>query len=614
NDYSGSTHGLAFGKDGRLYLSLTTQNKVVEINPLDGAEMRDVAAVTTPIAIATDPLTGDLFVSSVNSTQFLTRIADPAGAAPTASNYAGGFSDLDGITVAQDGTLYVADRGANPNIIKVAGTADCTTPPCLKTPLVEVPNADGIGLAANPDPSVQPFIIVNRTDGQITKVDLSVDPPALSTVLTNGSRGDFVTVGLDGCLYATQTDRVLKITLADNTCDLAPSSPVLPVTVGVTPAGAGTVVSEPAGIDCGAMCTANFTNGGSVMLTATSADGFKFDGWSEDCANQGAACTLTVSAPRSATAHFLEAVAPQTTAAVTPAPNAAGWNRGDVKVDLNATDGPTPGASGIQFVDATREGAESGTNQAEDDDHLSVPVVAEGVTTLSYRSTDWVDNVESPHSLTVKIDRTAPTVSFAGLPADAKPQVGDTLLAAFSCGDPGAAASGVATCAGSTGAGRPLDTSSAGARTLTVDATDVAGNAKKATYGYTVIEKPAPPPAPTPTPAPAATPTPAPAAPAFGEVAVLPSVKRCVSRRSFRIRLRTIKGGFVVKATVFVNKKRVKVVRGSRLTAPVNLRGLPRGAFSVKIVLSAADGRSVSGTRRYHTCVSKRKSRRPPPV
>jgi hypothetical protein len=56
------------------------------------------------------------------------------------------------------------------------------------------------------------------------------------------------------------------------------------------------------------------------------------------------------------------------------------------------------------------------------------------------------------------------------------------------------------------------------------------------------------------------------------------------------------------------------VVRGSRLTAPVNLRGLPRGAFSVKIVLAAADGRTVTGTRRYHTCVSKRTTKRAPPV
>jgi hypothetical protein len=38
----------------------------------------------------------------------------------------------------------------------------------------------------------------------------------------------------------------------------------------------------------------------------------------------------------------------------------------------------------------------------------------------------------------------------------------------------------------------------------------------------------------------------------------------------------------------------------------VNLRGLPKGRFTVKIVAHAADGRVVTGKRTYHTCASKR--------
>ncbi len=81
--------------------------------------------------------------------------------------------------------------------------------------------------------------------------------------------------------------------------------------------------------------------------------------------------------------------------------------------------------------------------------------------------------------------------------------------------------------------------------------------------------------------------------------------RSCVSRRSFRIRLRN-RGQKVVKATVFVNGKRVKVLRGKRLTSRVNLKGLPKGRFTVRIKLKLANGKTISGVRRYRTCTKAR--------
>ena len=43
--------------------------------------------------------------------------------------------------------------------------------------------------------------------------------------------------------------------------------------------GSGTVTSNPAGINCGSDCSASFTNGTSVTLTATPASGSTFAGW-----------------------------------------------------------------------------------------------------------------------------------------------------------------------------------------------------------------------------------------------------------------------------------------------------------------------------------------------
>ena len=98
------------------------------------------------------------------------------------------------------------------------------------------------------------------------------------------------------------------------------------------------------------------------------------------------------------------------------------------------------------------------------------------------------------------------------------------------------------------------------------------------------------------------------AAPTFAGVVALPkATRKCRSRRNFRIRLRAPKADPLVRATVSVNGKRVRVVVGTRLTAPVDLRNLPKGRYTVKIVATTASSRVVQGTRKYRTCVPKRK-------
>jgi hypothetical protein len=57
--------------------------------------------------------------------------------------------------------------------------------------------------------------------------------------------------------------------------------------------------------------------------------------------------------------------------------------------------------------------------------------------------------------------------------------------------------------------------------------------------------------------------------------------------------------------------KRVKTVKRSRITAPIDLTGLPKGRFVVSITARTSDGRSVTGTRTYHTCVGKRSTPSP---
>ena len=86
------------------------------------------------------------------------------------------------------------------------------------------------------------------------------------------------------------------------------SSPVVAygLSVAKSGAGSGTVVSSPAGIDCGASCSANFANGATVALAATAAGGSTFAGWSGACTGTGA-CTVTMNAAKSVTASFVPA-------------------------------------------------------------------------------------------------------------------------------------------------------------------------------------------------------------------------------------------------------------------------------------------------------------------
>jgi len=105
--------------------------------------------------------------------------------------------------------------------------------------------------------------------------------------------------------------------------------------------------------------------------------------------------------------------------------------------------------------------------------------------------------------------------------------------------------------------------------------------------------------------------------PTAKDVIKLPSNKKCVSRRKFRIRIRQPGGIKIQTALVFVNGKKVRVLTRkvfgkNRKVSTVDLRGLPKGVFKVRIVVLTTEGTSLRNTRKYRTCTKKRKSKRPP--
>jgi hypothetical protein len=213
HDGYGQAEGLAFDKSGRLYMARGNQHDVVELNPASGDLIRTVVSgLPCPVGLATDPVSGDLFVSNVFCKGGgIMRITGFAGGPGKATRYAGA-QDADGLTFAPDGTLYAA---GGVRIVRVAGTSSAT--PGAVSNVAEVPNVDGIAYAPATTQDSD-YLVAVRTDGEIDKVGFD---GRVSQVLTGASRGDLVTVGPDHCMYADLQDRVIKLGPSLGSCQFA---------------------------------------------------------------------------------------------------------------------------------------------------------------------------------------------------------------------------------------------------------------------------------------------------------------------------------------------------------------------------------------------------------
>jgi hypothetical protein len=109
-----------------------------------------------------------------------------------------------------------------------------------------------------------------------------------------------------------------------------------------------------------------------------------------------------------------DAVAPETTATVTPVANEAGWNHAPVVLDLTATDE----VAGVREVRAqVRDLTGPTPDQAwiTPGDRLTLPFESEGDYEVTFAAVDRLGTMEAPETVRVRVDLTSPTVT--GMPS-----------------------------------------------------------------------------------------------------------------------------------------------------------------------------------------------------
>jgi hypothetical protein len=126
-----------------------------------------------------------------------------------------------------------------------------------------------------------------------------------SITLTASPASNSAFTGWSGACAGTES--TCSLTVNDAMSVTASFTPVFTLSVGRS--GSGTVTGDPAGalatqISCGKSCSAKFTQGTAVTLTATPAAGLNFVSWSGACSGTAPVCTVVINQNTQVQANF----------------------------------------------------------------------------------------------------------------------------------------------------------------------------------------------------------------------------------------------------------------------------------------------------------------------
>ena len=201
------------------------------------------------------------------------------------------------------------------------------------------PNAGGGGVTVSLSPSSLSIVQTQSASTTVTIARPGKSPPSVALSMTAVPPGVTATfdpptlsgASLSSTLTIATTAAIgagtfpLYVAATPTSGDTTPAVAQLTLTITGRPSvtvskagsGAGTVTSNPAGINCGGACSAPFLT--DVTLTAAPASGSAFASWSGACAGTELTCTFTPRPGSTVTATF-NSTAPSFTLAASPSP------------------------------------------------------------------------------------------------------------------------------------------------------------------------------------------------------------------------------------------------------------------------------------------------------
>lgn len=279
------------------------------------------ATGSTGITIVYAPLGSmDLSVSGLPNQVFgpLT-VLTPSGTTLTQSTLSGTTSTISNLA-AGTYTVNAPEVVNGPNLYRANAATQTVT-----VSNGAVTNVNVVYAVAGPNPTGTLELLMSGLPG-FTEVTLGltrpngvttseyISPEQNSVAWYNIPTGSYTLTAPDlvlaGVTYrptpATQTATV-NPGATTNTNIVYATVPNLTLTTSVT--GSGVISSNPAGINCGSTCSANFGQGSKVTLTASAASGSGFTGWGGACNGTGA-CIVTMDAAKNVSASFNVSSAP----------------------------------------------------------------------------------------------------------------------------------------------------------------------------------------------------------------------------------------------------------------------------------------------------------------